>query len=109
MNRFLVTLLSLSVLVGFTGCEFCETRGTITFDNTRLWCNCEIDFPNGDEYVIFAGESKTYEFFRGTHTFTINCGETAHENDWTCYFENGVRDVSFDVDCADQIYFDLDF
>ena len=67
MLRFSAFLMLGALLL--TGCEFCETRGTITFDNTRLFCNCDIEFPNGDEYVVFAGESQTYDFFAGSHTF----------------------------------------
>ena len=103
---------ALSMLLGaflLTGCEFCQNRGTITFDNTRLYCNCDIEFPNGDEYVVFAGEAKTYDFFKGRHTFHIDCGQTAYGNNWSCVFEDGERDFSFDVDCEDELYFDLDF
>jgi hypothetical protein len=103
---FAATVLMFTTLVG---CEFCETRGTITFDNTRLWCNCDIEFPNGDEYVVFAGEAQTYDFFRGTHTFHIDCGPNAYGNDWTCSFEDDAQDFSFTVDCEDEIHFDLNY
>ena len=92
-----------------SGCEYCETQATITFDNTRAFCNCDIEFPNGDEYVVFAGESQTYDLNAGRHTFHINCGETAYGNTFLCFLENGERDFSFDVDCEDQLYLDLDF
>ena len=107
MLRFSAFLMLTALLL--SGCEFCETRGTITFDNTRLFCNCDIEFPNGDEYVVYAGESQTYDYFAGSHTFHINCGPNAYGNTWTCALEDGTRDVSFDVDCEDQLYFDLDF
>ena len=97
------------ILLSLSGCEYCENRGSITFDNTRLWCNCDITLPSGDEYVVFAGEARTFEFFSGRHTIEVNCGETAWQNDITCFFENGIREFTFNVDCEDQLYFDLDF
>ena len=47
-------------------------------DNTeRLWCNCEVTWPNGDVYVINAGEARTYEFIRGSYDFDAYCGNGA--------------------------------
>jgi hypothetical protein len=103
---FAATVLMFTTLVG---CEFCEIRATITFDNTRLWCNCDIEFPNGEDYVVFAGEAQTYDFFRGTHTFHIDCGPNAYGNDWTCSFEDDAQDFSFALDCGDEIHFDLNY
>lgn len=109
MRRVLSFAATVLMFTTLAGCEFCETRGTITFDNTRLWCNCDIEFPNGDEYVVFAGEAQTYDFFRGTHTFHIDCGPNAYGNDWTCSFEDDAQDFSFAVDCEDEIHFDLNY
>ena len=108
---FLRRVFLLAPVLAFTlnGCEYCETRGNITFDNTRAFCNCDIEFPNGDEYVVFAGESQTYDFYAGRQTFHIDCGETAYGNTFLCFLENGERDFSFDVDCGEELYFDLDF
>ena len=109
MRRVLPFAATVLMFTTLAGCEFCETRGTITFDNTRLWCNCDIEFPNGDEYVVFAGEAQTYDFFRGTHTFHIDCGPNAYGNDWTCSFEDDAQDFSFALDCGDEIHFDLKY
>ena len=54
MRRVLPFAATVVMFTTLAGCEFCETRGTFTFDNTRLWCNC-------DEYVVFAGEAQTYD------------------------------------------------
>lgn len=98
-----------SVALFLVQCNACEERGTITFDNTgRLWCNCDLAFSNGDEYVVFAGESRTYEFWRGTHTITVDCGNDAYGNS-LCGFEDGYRQFSVDVGCGDAHVIDLDF
>jgi hypothetical protein len=54
MRRVLPFAATVLMFTTLAGCEFFETRGTFTFDNTRLWCNC-------DEYVVFAGEAQTYD------------------------------------------------
>lgn len=103
------SLLFFLALIGLNSCEFCETKGTITFDNTeRLWCNCEVTFPNGDVYVINAGEQRTYEFFQGTHEIDAYCGNGAWQNDF-CGLEEGVISRTFDVDCGDNHVMNLNF
>lgn len=106
MRNFLILTCTCLLLLQ---CDFCEEKGTITFDNTgRLWCNCDLAMSNGDEYVVFAGESRTYEFWRGTHTITVDCGNEAYGNS-LCGFEDGSRQFSVEVDCGDSHYIDLDF
>ena len=70
MRRVLSFAATVLMFTTLAGCEFCETRGTITFDNTRLWCNCDIEFPNGDEYVVFAGRPRPTTSSEGHTRFT---------------------------------------
>ena len=106
MNRFLLLGLALFSL---NACEFCETKGKVTFDNTgRLWCNCEVTWPNGDVYVIEASEARTYEFFRGSYEFDAYCGNDAWGND-LCGMEEGIITRSYDIDCEDEHVMYLDF
>jgi hypothetical protein len=106
MTRFFLPLCALLFL---SACEFCETKGAVTFDNTeRLWCNCEVTMPNGDEYVIMAGEARTYEFIRGTYDFDAYCGNWAWGND-LCGLEEGIITRSYDIDCEDEHVMNLNF
>ncbi len=102
-----------SILIGsallISSCDYCEIKGTVTFDNTeRLWCNCEVTWPNGDEYVIEAGQSRTYEFMRGTYEFEAYCGNDAWDNE-LCGFEEGRISRTFTIDCEDEHILNLNF
>lgn len=93
----------------FIQCNPCEEKGTITFDNTaRYWCNCEVQFSNGDVYVIYHGEERTYEFWRGRYNFTVYCGNGAYDND-NCGAEEGTREFSVEIDCGDSHYINTKF
>ena len=106
MTRFFLPLCALLFL---SACDFCETKGTVTFDNTeRLWCNCEVTWPNGDVYVINAGEARTYEFIRGSYDFDAYCGNGAWGND-LCGFEEGIIARSYDIDCEEEHVMNLNF
>lgn len=103
------TALGAAVLaVVLSGCEICETKATITLDNTRLWCNCEVDFPNGDEYIIFAGEAKTLELTKGSYLLKVDCGNAVFENN-LCGFEEGQRENTFEADCDAVLYWELNW
>lgn len=98
----------LAVLPFLSGC-MCEERPRIQLDNRdRLWCNCEVTFPGGDVYVIFAGESRTFEVFSGIQTFEACCDNNAFEND-LCGFEECNRSKTFDLSCGDFDSWDLNF
>jgi hypothetical protein len=97
------------IAILFSACDYCETKGTVTFDNTeRLWCNCEVTWPNGDEYVIEAGESRTYEFQRGTYEFGAYCGNDAWDNT-LCGLEEGAISRTFTIDCEEAYTMNLNF
>lgn len=92
-----------------TSCDVCEIKGKVTFDNTeRLWCNCEVTWQNGDVYVVDAGEMRTYEFYRGSHTFDVYCGNDAFGND-LCGFEEEIITRTYDIDCGDEYAMNLNF
>jgi hypothetical protein len=92
-----------------SACDVCEVKGKVTFDNSdRLWCNCEVTWQNGDVYVVDAGETRAYEFFRGSQTFDAYCGNDAFGNN-LCGLEEEVISRSFDIDCGDEHVMDLNF
>lgn len=108
MNTLQLVSLSTCILF-FASCDVCEIKGTITFDNTeRLWCNCEVTWPDGDVYVIEAGEQRTYEFNRGSYEFEAYCGNDAWGNE-LCGLEEGVISRTFTVDCEDEHVMNLKF
>ena len=101
------TLGALAVVL-LAGC-LCEDRPTIQLDNRdRLWCNCEVTFPNGDVYVIEAGETRTYEVWSGIYTLDACCDNNAFENS-LCGMEECNRTKTFDLGCGDYGYWDLSF
>ena len=109
MKKAIQTLLLVLGLVSLNACDRCEVKGKVTFDNTdRLWCNCEVTYSNGDVYVIEAGETRTYEFWRGSHTFVAYCGNDAFGNN-LCGLEEGSRSEKFEIDCEDEWVMDLNF
>lgn len=108
LHRFTLCILA-SILFSLSACDVCEVKGKVTFDNSeRLWCNCEVTWQNGDVYVIDAGETRTYEFFRGTQSFDAYCGNDAFGND-LCGLEEGIRTRSYDIDCGDEHVMNLNF
>ncbi len=109
MRNAIQTLLLILGLISLNACDRCEVKGTVTFDNTdRVWCNCEVTHPNGDVYVVDAGETRTHEFWRGSHTFIAYCGNEAFGND-LCGFEEETRSEKFEIDCEDEWVMDLNF
>lgn len=101
--------LFLATAAALAACDYCETKGTVTFDNTeRLWCNCEVTWPNGDVYVIEAGQSRTYEFIRGTYEFDAYCGNDAWGNE-LCGLEEGIISRTYTIDCEDEHTMNLNF
>ena len=87
----------------------CDERPMIELDNrSRLWCNCEVTFSNGDVYVIEAGDMRTYQVRRGIHTLNACCNNNAFENN-ACGWEECNRTKTFNLDCGERGYWDLDF
>jgi sigma54-dependent transcription regulator len=71
-------------------------------------CNCEIQFSTGDVYVIYHGEERTYEFWRGRYDFTVYCGNGAYDNN-LCWLEEETREYSVEIDCGDSHYINTKF
>jgi hypothetical protein len=67
-----------------------------------------VTWPNGDVYVINAGEARTYEFIRGSYDFDAYCGNGAWGND-LCGLEEGIITRSYDIDCEDEHVMNLNF
>ena len=107
-NMFFRGLVVIFTIATLNACDTCEVKGVIILENPRLWCNCEVDFPNGDEYVSAPGETMTFEMWRGFYTLEADCGNSAFGNN-LCGFEDGIRTQTFDIDCSDELYWSLDW
>lgn len=104
-SKIFILLITLGTI---SSCNTCDVKGVIILENPRIWCNCEVDFPNGDEYILAPGESKTIEMWRGNYTLEADCGNTAFGNS-LCGIENGIHTKTFDIDCGVELYWSLDW